>query len=118
MNPIKDVHIGHEIERRIAELHMTKKSFAEQLGMADQNLKRSILDKPNIDTKDLKKISEILCFNFFTLYCDTSDFTKIDLGSSTTSLSEHGSEISLLKLVLAEKERLIQYLLKELEKTK
>lgn len=118
MNPIKDVHIGHEIERRIAELRMTKKSFAEQLGMADQNLKRSILDKQDIDTGDLKKISEILRFNFFTLYCDTPDLSKIDLGSSLTSVSEPTNEVNLLKMVLAEKERLIQYLIKELEKTK
>ena len=66
---LKEVHIGQEIDKRRAELNMSKSEFGRLIGVPQQHVNR-IFEKVSIDTAKLIKISRVLEFNFFSLYCD------------------------------------------------
>lgn len=125
---MKDIHIGREIERVVLSKNILKKDFAAELGIIEQNLRRTVFNCKDISTEKLKKISDILHFNFFRLYCDelpdlnvyasgTNSIAavKCDINNSpdVTLLQER---INFLEMVLAEKERLIQYMLQNVGK--
>ncbi len=66
---LKEVHIGQEIDKRREELNMSKSEFGRLIGVPQQHVNR-IFEKVSIDTVKLIKISRVLDFNFFSLYCD------------------------------------------------
>ena len=66
---LKEVHIGQEIDKRREELNMSKSEFARLISVPQQHVNR-IFEKVSIDTAKLIKISRVLDFNFFSLYCD------------------------------------------------
>ena len=115
---MKNIHIGKEIERRLAYLRMTKTEFAKRIGMLQQNINR-VIDSRSIDTDKLQKISDALGFNFFTLYTDNGDksITIGDKAKAETNDKEDEKVIRErlrnLEMVLAEKERMIQYMLQD-----
>jgi len=59
-----DVKIGSVIKKTLEARQMKLKDFAEELGMARQNIYR-IFEKNSIETDLLIKISSILNHNFF-----------------------------------------------------
>jgi hypothetical protein len=65
-----NVHVGKAIEARILELGISKLEFANMFGIKGQHVKR-ILERETIETEQLVKISSILDFNFFSLFCYT-----------------------------------------------
>lgn len=69
---INDVNIGLVIEQKINEKNISKSEFGRMIGIPQQNVNR-ILDKPNIDTDKLIKISEALNYNFFQEFVPTSN---------------------------------------------
>ena len=117
---MKDIHIGNEIDRRLAHLRMTKTEFGRKIGVKQQNVHR-ILESKSIDTEKLQVISDVLGFNFFTLYVDDTSPMTIAAGDSAGAAinsdvkSIDGNvlreRLKNTELVLAEKERMIQYLL-------
>lgn len=119
---MKEVHIGNEIANRLQSLHMTKIDFAKRIGCPQQNVNR-ILEKASIDTDKLKKISEVLSYDFFRLYSDNGEINIVANGNS--SIAAMNSDINTndcevlkerirsLEMLLAEKERMIRYLLKD-----
>jgi len=117
---MKDIHIGNEIARRLAHLRMTKTEFGRKIGVKQQNVHR-ILESKSIDTEKLQVISDVLGFNFFSLYVDDTSPMTIAAGDSAVAAinsdvkSIDGNvlreRLKNMELVLAEKERMIQYLL-------
>lgn len=67
-----DVHIGEAIERRRVELGMTKTAFAGRIGRDRSNI-YDIIEAPSLDTMLLRKVSEVLQFNFFRMLADAYD---------------------------------------------
>ena len=65
---LKDVHIGHEIQKRVEELGISKSEFARRIGVQQQHVNR-ILERDTMETKKLVSICRALDFNFFALYC-------------------------------------------------
>lgn len=66
---LKEVHIGQAIKKRLEELKMTKSEFGRLIGTPQQHVNR-IFERDTIETKKLIKISRVLDFNFFALYCE------------------------------------------------
>lgn len=122
----KDVHIGYAINKKLQELRMSKTEFGRRIGIPQQNVNR-ILEKDTIDTGKLAKISDVLSFNFFTLFCDEEvaelrqagrDYVErgkithsgTEYAASSAAVSDLREQIAQLKSQLADKERIIQLL--------
>ena len=61
------IHIGHKIEEVFKKTERPKTWFAKKLNCDPSNIYR-IFKRKSIDTDLLFKISEILDYDFFTLY--------------------------------------------------
>jgi hypothetical protein len=61
------LHIGKEIELRYKESGIKLSEFARRLSTSPRNV-YAIFERTDIKTDLLQKISEVLNFNFFTLY--------------------------------------------------
>ena len=64
---MQQVHIGNEIKKVFDETEHSISWFAKKLNFDRSNI-YSIFNRKSIDTDLLLKISEILHFNFFSLY--------------------------------------------------
>lgn len=122
----EDINIGLLIEQRMNELGINKSEMARRTGIANQNINR-VLEKSSIDTEKLIKISEALDYNFFNCFnsIDTIDIVTASNGgvaiskSSTRDVSSPSDNqvpileerIKHLEALLAEKERMIQFLM-------
>ena len=62
-----DIHIGKEIEKKYQESGLKLSEFAKRLHTGPRNV-YSIFGRKDISSKQLKKISEILHYNFFDAY--------------------------------------------------
>ena len=101
-------NIGIKIKQIFESKQMKLKDFAEEIGVARQNVYR-IFEKDSIDTKLLIKISEVLGHNFFQYFKNSKSNGNDD--QNRLSLDNH-SELEYFKneLNLARKE--IDYLKK------
>src|SRR5436190_23225232 len=61
------LHIGKEIERRYKDSGIKLSEFARRLSTSPRNV-YSIFERSEIKTDLLQKVSEVLNFNFFSLY--------------------------------------------------
>lgn len=131
---INDVNIGLAIEQKLNEMNISKSEFGRMIGIPQQNVNR-ILDKPNIDTEKLIKISKALNYNFFQDYCDAefpnsgssqhnvslsgqnnqviNNTSGRDSISNATTKDEYEERIKLLETIVREKERTIQILMQK-----
>ena len=119
---MNEVNIGEAIDGRLKDLRMTKAQFSKLIGMPQQNINR-ILKSKHITTDKLVQISEVLKYNFFKLYCDDNGpISAIASGNSSIAavnsdvLTADQERVKYLEQILAEKERLIQFLLKDSDK--
>ena len=120
---MNDITIGEEITKRIEELRMTKAEFARQMGRHSQNINR-ILKDPTIKTDVLVRVCEVLHYDFFALYqkhvkgdinvVASGDSSIVALNSEvmTSDTAVLQERIRNLEMLLSEKERLIQVLLR------
>ena len=107
-----EVKIGERIKTVFDASQMKLKDFAEDLGVARQNIYR-IFEKDSIDTDLLMKISSVLDHNFFQYF--DNDSIEVNGGQTTfsdTELAGVQKELEFYKneLRLAKKE--IDYLKK------
>ena len=77
---INRLNIGEEVRRKVEESGLSKAKFAELLGIARQNIEKTVFQKHSRDTDLLCNISEVLNCNFFDYYksdglCNNSDYT-------------------------------------------
>jgi hypothetical protein len=65
------LHIGKEIEQRYKESGIKLSEFARRLSTSPRNV-YAIFDRNDIKTDLLQRISEVLNYNFFSLYQPSS----------------------------------------------
>ena len=73
----KEPHIGHLIKEELTRQGRSVTWFAKQLHCSRQNV-YGIFENPWIYTDTLLKISEILDFDFFAVYCKLLRNKRID----------------------------------------
>lgn len=104
-----EVHIGREILKRFSASGMSKSEFGRRIDVSQQHVNR-IFEKGSIDTDKLSRISDVLGFNFFTLYCDAQ--TIISATSSAVSIGNHQVQNNIgdstLLSQLAQKDMIIE----------
>ena len=82
---VPSIHIGEQIALRIKELGISKSEFARRYGIHQQHVNK-LLSYASMDTEKLVKISNILEYNFFTLY--TQGAVNISAVHSNVSTGE------------------------------
>ena len=65
---INRLNIGEEVRKKVDENGLSKAKFAELLGIARQNIEKTVFQKHSLDTDLLCNISEVLNCNFFDYY--------------------------------------------------
>lgn len=65
---INRLNIGEEVRKKVDENGLSKAKFAELLGIARQNIEKTVFQKHSLDTDLLCNISEVLNCNFFNYY--------------------------------------------------
>lgn len=65
---IKHIHVGQAIEARRIELGISKSELGRRIGIPQQHVNR-ILERETMETNRLIKVSEVMDFNFFSLFC-------------------------------------------------
>lgn len=127
----KEIHIGQSIKDKVEEKGWTKKAFAENLGIARQNIDKTIFSRASLDSSLILRISKVLNFNFFALYFEEvkevrkagRDFYEYHDKVNRVKVSNGGTQshcakeirdlrdqIEQLKSQLADKEKIIQLL--------
>lgn len=84
---------------------MTQKEFGRLLGIPQQNVSR-IFNKESIETSKLIKISNVLGFNFFTLYSPKNSSSKVEIetqGDYSPATNDGNVQIVVGVAVLAER---------------
>lgn len=90
------LHIGKEIEVRYKESGIKLSEFAKRLNTSPRNV-YAIFDRPDIKTDLLQKISEVLNFNFFTLYnSDKTVMVNEPLAFYGTPKTKTGEGVTIL----------------------
>lgn len=72
---MKDVHIGKHIHTVFISKGLTVTEFAKRINKSRENIYH-VFNRKSIDTDLLLKISEILEYDFFTLYISDSNDKK------------------------------------------
>jgi hypothetical protein len=62
-------HIGQEIRKRVKERGVAITMFAQRIGCTPKTV-HALFKRPSIDTMLLKRCSEELAFDFFSLYSE------------------------------------------------
>lgn len=93
---INRINIGQEVRQKVAENGMSKAKFAELLGVARQNVEKTVFQKHSLDTDLLCNICEVLNHNFFDSYksddlCNDLDYAHRKEIKATISV-EVGAE--------------------------
>lgn len=137
------VNVGLLIEQKLNELNVSKSEFARRLGIANQNVNKMILARSSIDTDKLYKVGEVLGYNFFVDLANDGSNNAVTVQSGTAIANGDHSAAAVngnatvnstdtaavleervrsleaqarqKDLLLEEKERLIQVLLKSRE---
>lgn len=74
---INRLNLGEIVLQKVEESGMSKAKFAELVGIARQNVEKTVFSKHSLDTDLLCRISEVLDCNFFDYYrSDTESNTK------------------------------------------
>jgi transcriptional regulator with XRE-family HTH domain len=74
------IHIGKKIKEKVSENQLSLADFAKALNKS-RPLIYNIFERKSIDTALLQKISDVLGFNFFSLYIPTKESSSIENGS-------------------------------------
>ncbi len=76
---IERVNLGELILAKVEEKGLTKAKFAEKVGIARQNVDKTVFQKHGLDTDLLCVISEVLDFNFFQYFttCNQKDYSEV-----------------------------------------
>lgn len=90
---INRLNIGEEVRKKVDENGLSKAKFAELLGIARQNIEKTVFQKHSLDTDLLCNISEVLNCNFFNYYrpdnsCNKKDYTEQKEIKATLSIDQ------------------------------
>jgi hypothetical protein len=110
------LHIGKEIEKIYQNSGMKLSEFAKRINTSSRNV-YSIFERAEIKTDQLAKISEVLKFNFFSLYMASKNShvaepqasyssakskitVTLELDGKQSTLDEHIRKISAINELL------------------
>lgn len=113
-------NVGYEIHRIIEDKHLVKKQIAEKLGMSASQFVQ-MRRKSNLDCATLEKLCNIVGINplyFFDEWngggISVGDISNSSVaGDATVNVGAQRQTEQVLRDLLAEKERMIQVLLKQ-----
>lgn len=110
------LHIGKEIEKIYQNSGMKLSEFAKRINTSSRNV-YSIFERAEVKTDQLAKISEVLRFNFFSLYMTSKNSyaaepqesyanakskitVTLELDGKQSSLAEHIRKITAINELL------------------
>ena len=108
------VIIGDIIKKMVAEKGLTSSAFAKLIGKQRQNMESTVFSKASIDTDLLKRISEVLDYDFFEYYrpideekdnCNKKNYNdgdKEEIKATLTIELKKETKEQVLKLVFGE----------------
>lgn len=122
---LKNVHVGEAIEKRRKELKMSKTEFGRRIGVQQQHVNR-ILTRETMETAKLVRVSEVLDYNFFSLFCPLKHEVSAYLaavafdGNAINQIgdSQLNAEISRLNGVVEQRDASITRLTERIEELK
>lgn len=82
---IDRINLGELIREEVAKRGMSKAKFAESVGIARQNIEKTVFQKQSLDTNLLCQISEVLECNLFDCFkSNTKDDKRKELKATLT----------------------------------
>jgi predicted RNase H-like nuclease (RuvC/YqgF family) len=97
------IPLGQLIKQKINEKNMTKSYFGKLINRSKQNV-ADILKRTSIDSGLLQRISEVLEFDFFSVYYQEEGFLK---NNREKEMNELRSEIARLNKELLEEKKTV-----------
>lgn len=97
-----NVHIGERIKEAVRKSGMSVTEFAKKINYSRRNI-YSIFDKESVDTAILKKIADVLDYDFFVDYSDSikkhghNQVAEPQIGYGEAKIQELMKEIGYLK---------------------
>lgn len=70
---IQNINLGEVIRQKVEERGMSKAKFAELLGIARQNIEKTVFQKHGLDTDLLCNICNVLECNLFDYFIDADN---------------------------------------------
>ena len=99
---MKDVHIGKHIHTVFISKGLTVTEFAKRINKSRENIYH-VFNRKSIDTDLLLKISEILEYDFFTLYIsDSNDKKEIEVLKNEIQLLKEINVLLKQKIIIVE----------------
>lgn len=71
---LKRINLGEIIRQKVEELGISQAEFAKSIGIARQNVKKTVFEKTSLDTDLVCVISQFLDCNLFDYYKDCNNF--------------------------------------------
>lgn len=81
---INRINLGEVIRQIVTEKGMSDASFAKEIGMQRQNVKKMVFEKQSLDTNLLCIISEVLECNLFDYFKSNTNDDRRELKATLT----------------------------------
>jgi len=81
---LERVNLGEIIRQKVIDAGMSQAEFARRVGVARQNVNKTIFDKASIDVYLLCQISEVLDCNLFDYFRSNEKDDKTELKATIT----------------------------------
>ena len=81
---IERINIGEIIREKVTEKGLSDAEFARNVGIARQNVKKTVFEKASLDTNLLCEISEVLECNLFDYFKSNNADDKTELKATIT----------------------------------
>ena len=89
---VNNINIGELVYNKVLERGLTKAQFAKNLGIARQNVEKTIFSKHGLDTDLLCRICEVLDYNFFEFFTQSNYLNYTNKEVRATLTIEMGAE--------------------------
>ena len=82
---ISKVNLGEIVKSLVIKKGLSKAEFAKSIGMARQNVEKTVFSKHSLDTDLVCRISEVLECNLFDYFqCNEKNYTQKDVKATVT----------------------------------
>lgn len=89
---LKEINLGEVILNLLNERGVSKGEFADTMGIKRQNVNRDVFEKKSLDTNLVRRISEYLDYNLFTLFVGDNQFDYNAKEMKATVIIEIGNK--------------------------
>lgn len=81
---IERINLGELIREKVTEKGLSDAEFARSVGIARQNVRKTVFEKASLDTNLLCEISEVLECNLFDYFKSNKEDDKTELKATIT----------------------------------